>query len=555
MLRRLTIRDFVIVDRLELDFSAGFGALTGETGAGKSILLDALSLLLGGRSDAGVVRSGCQRAELQAEFDLPTENPAALWLEDNAIELEDGLILLRRVIDANGRSRAQVNGVTVTSAQLKAIGELLADIHGQHAHHALLRSDAQRDLLDSHARLNPLVQDVSIRYREWQLAISAQRDAEQHFAERSRELELLGWQLKELQELGLAEGEWESLQQEHARLAHAASLLEGAGESLASLHEGDYPLAGELDRVVSRLDELAEYDAGLGEIRDLLNGASIQLSEAVQQLRRYRDRLEIDPERLSELEARIGKVTELSRKHRCAPDELPGKTLELQSATQRLEQLADAQALAAAVTERRDAYRDVAEQLSQERQKAARTLSDNVTQAMQDLALGGGQFEIALLPESEGSLYGLERIEFQVATNAGQPLRPMGKVASGGELSRIGLAIQVLTSRVPPIPTLIFDEVDVGIGGRVAEIVGKLLRQLGQECQVLCVTHLPQVAAQANWQWNIAKETRQGQTLSRVTPLDAAEQRVEEIARMLGGVAITDRTREHARELLGYTAA
>lgn len=549
MLRRLAIRDFVIVDRLELEFESGFGALTGETGAGKSILLDALSLLLGGRAEASMIRHGCQRAELEAEFTWIADSPAPAWLAEHDIETEGDMVLLRRIIDASGRSRAQINGVTVTQAQLKAMGEFLADIHGQHAHHALLRADAQRELLDMHAGLQPLARDVTAAYRHWQTLVQARTAAEGQRAERERQLELMQWQLKELDSLGLQEGEWDELQREHGRLANVASLLDGAADAVHVLHDSDFALCGQLDRLVSRLDDLSTFDPVLADMRELLAGAAIQLDEAAHQLRRYRDRLELDPDRLGEVESRIGLATELARKHRCHPGELPARRQALQAECARLQVETDPQAMAAEEARGRQAYLAAASILSERRAAAAAALSQAVTTLMQDLALTGGEFAVALLPDEQGSAHGLERIEFQVSANPGQPLRPLAKVASGGELSRIGLAIQVITSRAMPTPTLVFDEVDVGIGGRVAEIVGRLLGQLGDGRQVLCVTHLPQVAAQAQWQWNIAKTTRDGQTLSRVTLLDEAA-RVNEIARMLGGVEITDTTRSHARELL-----
>jgi len=549
MLRRLTIRDFVIVDRLELEFEGGFGALTGETGAGKSILLDALGLALGGRADSAAVRAGRDKADIVAEFDLPSAGGLLAWLEDQELPVDEEVVILRRVVDANGRSKAWINGTPVTQAQLRVAGDSLADIHGQHAHHALLRPDAQRTLLDTHAGAGGIAIEVADAWREWQRIASLRRSAEQDSAASARERELLSWQLKELRDLGFVPDDWVELNAEHGRLAHAAGLIEGADEAVDALGEGDYAVNAVLRRLSARLEEMAGIDAALGEVRDLLMSAAIQSDEALHALRRYRDRLDLDPGRLAEIERRIAAVMELSRKYRVPPEGLPALETEWAQRFDALEASADPARLEAAEVAARQAYMSAAARLSDLRRPAARGLSAEITEAMQTLAMAGGRFEVALQP-SEPSVHGLEVVEFQVAANQGQSLRGLAKVASGGELSRIGLAIQVMTSRDSATPTLIFDEVDVGIGGRVAEIVGQLLKKLGSDRQVLCVTHLPQVAACADWQWQIAKTDRGGETLSAVTAL-AARDRIEEIARMLGGVSITDTTRRHAAEMLG----
>ncbi len=551
MLRHLSIRDFVIVDRLELEFAPGFGALTGETGAGKSILLDALGLALGGKAEAGVVRSGQARAEIVAEFDLPADGPLRAWLAEQGIEVGDeGALLLRRVIEGGGRSRAWINGSPVVLAQLRAAGEWLADIHGQHAHHALLRTDAQLALVDAHGGLTVRAAEVAEAWRAWSALRRAREAAEEGASSTERERELLGWQVSELRELAFDADEWLALNQEQARLAHAASLIEGSAEVLDGLADGDYALVGQLERLLVRVADMARHDAQLADVQELLGGAGIQLDEALHAMRRYRDRLDLDPSRLAEIDQRIQAITVAARKYRVAPEGLPDVLAESAGRLERLVRQSDPAALAREEAAAREAFLALAQPLSDDRREVAAALSAAVTEAMQSLAMGGAKFEIALRPADEGSASGLEGVEFLVTANASQPLRPLARVASGGELSRIGLAIQVITSRNAATPTLIFDEVDVGIGGRVAEIVGRLLRQLGEDRQVLCVTHLPQVAAQANWQWSIAKETRDGETLSRVTPLDDAA-RIEEIARMLGGVNITDTTRSHAAEMLG----
>jgi len=552
MLRRLSISDFVIVDRLELEFSEGFGVLTGETGAGKSILLDALGLALGGRTDTGVVREGRPRADITAEFDLT--DPLHAWCVEQGIPEEEGGLLLRRVIEASGRSRAWINAVPVTLGQLREAGEHLCDIHGQHAHHALLRQEAQRALLDAHAGATALAAECAQRYRQWQAAIEARRAAEQDSAESERQRELLAWQVEELERLGFEAGQWDELNVEQSRLAHAAGLMQGADEALLMLGEADVSVSALLGQLSTRLQAMADIDATLVEVSELVAGAAIQADEALHALRRYRDRLDLDPARLDEVDRQIAEVTSLARKYRVTPEELPQLLQRWRDELSGLEARADPERLARQEQAAFDAYLELARALSARRRPAAEALSARVTEAMQTLAMAGGRFAVALHPLDGGAAHGLEAVEFTVAANPSQSLRPLAKVASGGELSRIGLAIQVMTSRDSATPTLIFDEVDVGIGGGVAEIVGKLLHRLGAERQVLCVTHLPQVAACADWQWNIAKRTVEGEVLSAVTPL-AREGRVDEIARMLGGVNITDTTRRHAAEMLGFTDA
>ncbi|MCX7172635.1 MAG: DNA repair protein RecN [Proteobacteria bacterium] len=551
MLRRLYIRDFVIVDRLELEFAGGFGTLTGETGAGKSILVDALSLALGERADSGVVRNGCERAEVGAEFDVPAASPLASWLHANDFDAEaEAMCLLRRVVDSGGRSRAYVNGAPATLAQLREAAEFLADIHGQHAHHSLLRAESQRGLLDAHAGLTALAREVAENYRAWQKLHLACEHAARDAAATARERETLEWQVKELRALAFEPAQWLEDNQEQRRLSHAASLIEGTEAALAALDEGDLAVAPQLEKMLSRLGGLSDYDADLKEPLELLANAQIQLQEAGHALRHYQRKLDLEPQRLAELENRMAAVLALARKHHVTPEELP---LQLAQQAARLEELgllADAAALAEHEARARKTYADAAAKLSKGRNKTAAELSKAVSAAMQQLAMAGGRFEIALEKLEDGAAYGLESVEFLVSANAGQPLRPLAKVASGGELSRIGLAIQVIASQATQVPTLIFDEVDVGIGGRVAEIVGRMLHQLGQSRQVLCVTHLPQVAACADWQWSVAKEEHAGAALSRVTPLDHAA-RIDELARMLGGVKITETTRKHAAEMLG----
>ncbi len=553
MLRRLLIRDFVIVDRLEIEFSPGFGTLTGETGAGKSILIDALSLALGERADAGVVRPGCERAEVSAEFAVSPGSKVLEWLAANDFEGDAGALLLRRIVDAGGRSRAYVNGAPATLGQLREAADFLADIHGQHVHHSLLRPEAQRTLLDAHAGLSQQSREVGEKYRAWQKLREARVRAERDAEGSARERETLEWQIKELQSLAMSADwppEWQEINEEHRRLSHAASLIEGSEAVQQALDDGESGLVPQLDALFSRLRSLAEIDAGLNEAIELFDSAAIQLQEASHALRRYQGKLDLEPQRLAELESRISAVMVLSRKHRVPPEALPRQLDELSARLEELGLLADAVLLAEREAASRVEYERAAGQLSMGRAKTAAALSSAVSAAMQQLAMAGGRFEIVLERLAEGAAFGLENVAFLVSANAGQPLRPLAKVASGGELSRIGLAIQVIASQASQVPTLIFDEVDVGIGGRVAEIVGRMLHELGQSRQVLCVTHLPQVAARANWQWSVAKEERDGTTHSRVKQLSRAE-RIDELARMLGGVEITETTRKHAAEMLG----
>ncbi len=548
MLRRLTIRDFVLVDRLELEFATGFGALTGETGAGKSILVDALAFALGDRADTGLIRNGAERAEVSAEFDLAGLHDAEVWLRERDLDADGGL-LLRRVLDAGGRSRAYLNGSPVTVQQLREVAESLVDIHGQHAHQSLLRSDAQRVLLDSHAGLRSLQDDVAAAWRSWREARNLLDTASSGAAALAEEKEQLEWQVRELEMLGFSGEEWERLNIEHKRLANATRLVEAARFSLDVLAESESACEAQIEAAADRIDDLTEFDPALSEVGALLHSAQTELAEAVSALRRYADRVDLDPQRLSEVESRIDAVLSCARKYRTVPDELPELLERWQGRLSVLGETADVVALEEKVQTARKRYETLAGKLTKARAAAAIALGKDVSKVMQQLALAGGRFDVALLPVVAGSANGNEQIEFRISGLAGTDARALAKVVSGGELSRISLAIQVVTSQAASVPTLIFDEVDVGIGGGVAEVVGRLLRELGAERQVLCVTHLPQVAARANWQWQVSKSAQNGVLRSRVVQLDETG-RVEELARMLGGVEITAITRQHAREML-----
>lgn len=553
MLQTICLRDFVIVDQLELDFASGFTVLTGETGAGKSILLDALSLVLGERADSSQIREGSSRAEISAQFRIDPEllPSFSIWLDEQGFPSEDGgqSLLLKRTIESNGRSRAFINGSIATLAQLREAGDQLVDIHGQHAHQLLLKSGAQRDLLDRHAGLLPLATEVAQSFKTLNDSRRRLAQAENAGQDIERERERLEWQLEELTALSPLEGEWAHVQSEHAKLANGAKLISGCQEALEVLSNADHSLESSLSKVCGSIGTLADHDSALSAISESLESAQIQLDEAIHGLNRYLQKIDLDPARLEQIEERMQALHGAARKYRTEADELPKL---LADTAERLEALAASQnieALREKVKQEEATYLKIAKQLSQKRSKAANDLGKQVTEAMQHLSMAGGRLEIALTPLQEGGSHGLEQVEFLVAGHAGSTPRSLAKVASGGELARISLAISVITSKASFTPTLIFDEVDAGIGGAIAETVGKLLHQLGQSHQILCVTHLPQVAAQGNHHFKVSKAQSAEKTISQVQTLGRIE-RVEEIARMLGGATITDTTRRHARELL-----
>ncbi|WP_343583797.1 DNA repair protein RecN [Herbaspirillum sp.] len=546
MLRTLTIRDFVIVDAIELEFARGFSVFTGETGAGKSILIDALALALGGRGDASVVREGAAKADITADFAATPEVQA--WLAEHEFTDEDGGVLLRRVIDNAGRSKAYVNGIAATAAQLRELGEMLVDIHGQHAHQSLMKADAQRQLLDSQAGLLEEARQVAAAYKNWRALARQREEFEQNARNVLLERERLQWQVSELEKLAVKPGEWAEISAEHSRLSHAASLIGGAQEALEAISESESPILSQLSSITQKLNKLVDVDSALKPVLDALEPAQIQLQEAVYALNDYLGRVELDPARLQAVEERLEAVHSTARKFHVQPDDLPQEYATLSAQLKQLADASDLDALRAQEDKLKAAYLALAQQLSGARAKAAAALGEAVTAAMQDLSMAGGRFSI-VLNACEPAACGLEQVEFLVAGHAGVAPRPLAKVASGGELARISLAISVIASHAAGTPTLIFDEVDSGIGGGVAEVVGRLLKRLGQERQVLCVTHLPQVASQANQHFQVSKRNEGGKTLSQIDGLDA-KMRVEEIARMLGGLEITATTRKHARELL-----
>jgi DNA repair protein RecN (Recombination protein N) len=549
MLRSLSIRDFVIVDRLELEFSPGFTVLTGETGAGKSILIEALAMVLGERADTVVVRGGAERAEVSAEFQVAAGGELARWLAENEMGGDDDALLVRRVVESSGRSRGFLNGRAATLTQLREAGEFLVDIHGQHQHQSLIRPAAQRELLDGYGDLGASAAKVAELYRAWQQRRGSRAALETNAAAFAAERERLEWQVRELDGLKMGAGEWAELTAEHARLAHAASLIEGAQMGVEALAESEGCTLAQLNAVVGKLGGLVEHDARLQEIVALLASARIELQEAAHALRRYAERVDLDPARLRQAEQRIDAIHGAARKYRARPEELPARLGEARARLAEMGAGGDVEALRKLEEEAHAACLAEARTLAAGRKRAAKKLSDEVTAQMQVLAMDGGRFETALTPAPEVTAHGMESVEFLVAAHKGMTPQPLAKVASGGELSRLSLAIQSVTTRVAQVPTLVFDEVDAGIGGRVAEIVGKMLKRLGSRHQVMCITHLPQVAATADHQWQVTRTTANGKVLSRVAPLEGAD-RVEEIARMLGGVKITETTRRHAAEML-----
>ncbi len=554
MLRSLNIRDFVIVDELDIDLDHGFTVLTGETGAGKSILLDALSLVLGERADPSQIREGKSKAEISALFSLDgsLKNVISSWLDEQGFNLEDdgATLILKRIIDTSGRSRAFINGSTATLNQTKELGNHLVDIHGQHAHQLLLKTGAQRDLLDNQGQLQEQVATVKGLYQQWQTAKKQLELAKSAGESLQKEQERLSWQLEELDLLAPKAGEWAEIDVEYSRLANAAKLIEGSQNALAMLSDQEGNVEELLAKAFTEIEDLAKLDSHLEDAKVSLESAQIQISEATHSLNRYLQKIDVDPERLAEVEERLKALHSAAKKFKVTPEELPDVWLDIKEKVNAIKNSQDLAALEKNLLATQTEYNKVAKTLSQNRNKAAKALEKLVTEAMQDLSMAGGQFAIGMEPLPEGNAYGLENIEFLVAGHPGVSPKPLSKVASGGELARISLAISVITSEASQIPTLIFDEVDSGIGGAVAETVGKRLKELGQAHQVLCVTHLAQVAAQGHQHWKVEKQSTANATTSSITGLNRQE-RVEEIARMLGGTEITDTTRRHARELLG----
>ena len=552
MLLALSLNDFVIVDRLNLDFQPGFTVLTGETGAGKSITLDAIGLLLGDKADYGQIRQGAAEARLSALFDLSELPELQAELREQGLLAEDAEELsIRRIIDAKGKSRSYINNQAAILSQLKSIGSRLIDIHGQNAHHSLNQEAAQRELLDAFAGCTALAGEVKAAYQSWQNANQALKAAQTQSENLQIERERLEWQFDELSRLAPTPGEWETVSQSHDSLAHAAELMEAAQETEEAIN-GDNGLQAQIYRCQKKLEALSRIEPRFNESLNLLASIEAELGEVSANMRDVASRSDLDPAELAAQEQRLGELMGMARKYRVEPQDLPAKMQEIEAALQQLQAAADIAALEAAAERCEKQYHEAAQQLSAGRRQAAERLGSETAAHMQELAMKGARFHIELLPASP-SAFGLEQVQYQVAANKGSPLRPLNKVASGGELARISLALQVVTSQYTQTPTLIFDEVDTGIGGGVAETVGRALRSLGQKHQVLAVTHLPQVAACGEQHWQVRKNSEGEQTVSSIRVL-SAEERVEEIARMLGGETLTATTRSHAAELLEMAA-
>jgi DNA repair protein RecN (Recombination protein N) len=548
MLQALSIQNFVIVEQLDLEFSQGFTTLTGETGAGKSILIDALSLALGARNEGEVVRKGCDKADISVTVGIQHNQLAQSWLRDNELEIADDLIL-RRVIYSDGRSRGFINGAAATVGQLKELGECLVDIYSQNAHHSLLNVNTQREILDAFSDSTALAKQVAEQYKIWHQLHMQQAEIEKNAAIYADELAELRDKLRELTQLNFVAEEWDALQLEHTRLSNSAELMTGVEACLHLISESDQDALSMLTHAQQKLSSLVEMDGQLTDAAETIDSAVIQLQDVARNLNRYLQRDDIDPQRFAEVESQIQAVHGIARKYRVRPDELPALLSSWQARMADLGSFADDGDLAKRVVIALENYRQSANALSIIRQEAAQALSTKISSEMQRLSLSGGQFQVALEPCAQ-SANGLEQVVFLVAGHAGVEPRPLNKVVSGGELSRISLALHVTTAAQGSVPCMIFDEVDVGIGGGVAEVVGKLLKQLGENRQVLVITHLAQVAAQATQHLQVSKTHINGTTLSHIQRLSETE-RIEEIARMSGGLEITDATRNHAKEMLG----
>lgn len=551
MLCQLSINNFAIVRFLELDFKSGMTSITGETGAGKSIAIDALGLCLGNRADANTVRPGATKAEVSARFALNDIPLARRWLEDNDLELDDECIL-RRTIGSDGRSRAYINGNPVPLNQMRALGQLLIGIHGQHAHHAMLKSEHQLTLLDSYANHKMLLEACSASYQRFKLIQKELSQLQQSQHERIARKQLLQYQVEELDEFALGEEEFDEIEAEHKKLANSTALIQACQRTLYLLQDSEEgAIESLLNMSLDQAQELEGYDPELKGVGNMLNDALIQVQESSSELQRYLDRLELDPDHFAALEQRLSKIMMLARKHHVSPKDLyqhhqalSQELSELDSDEEKLDEIAQQ------LESCRESFIAHAQKLSQSRQRYAKELDKQVTRSIHELSMPKGKFviDVQFNPEMM-SPNGCDTVEFQVTTNPGQPLQPIAKVASGGELSRIGLGIQVITAKKVATPTLIFDEVDVGISGPTAAVVGKMLRSLGESTQVLCVTHLPQVAGNGHQHMFVNKQSKAGQTETSMVPLDK-HQRIEELARLLGGDVITNNTLANAKELL-----
>lgn len=551
MLIQLTIRDFAIVEHLDLELHNGMTVVSGETGAGKSIMLDALGLALGDRAESGAVRNDAKKAEIIASFNLEQIPEANDWLRHQELD-QDGECILRRVITAEGRSRCYINGRPSPASAVRALGEHLLAIHGQHEHQRLLKKEYHRTLLDEFSGQSNLAAEVRQAYNHWQKLSTELKTLSEQSDEQTARIQLLSYQIEELDQLALAEDELQALEAEQKTLENAGTILT-TGQQLIQLSSDaeDNNCTQMLNHCLQLMHELHDNSPQLDSASEMLNSALIQVEEASQEIRHYLDGVEVNPARQQEVEERLSLIYEIARKHRVHPNELTELHQQFISELSGLNRTdEELETLAKASEQAQTDYLSLANQLSKLRQKAANALSSQVDSQLHQLGMPAAEFSVGLYPLEKPTAYGLEEVEFLIATNKGQPAKALAKIASGGELSRISLAIQVITAKTSSTPTLIFDEVDVGIGGAIAEVVGRLLRQLGEQAQILCVTHQPQVASQGHQHLFVSKQSDNQQTHTRISQLEE-KPRVEEIARMLGGIEITDRSLEHAREMLG----
>ena len=553
MLLHMSVNNYAIVDHLELELDQGMTVITGETGAGKSIMLDALALTLGDRADSGAVRPGAAKADILATFDISAIPEAQQWLQQRDLASDEPQVILRRVVTAEGRSRGYINGSPCPQQDLKALGEMLIDIHSQHEHQSLLKTDTHRRLLDEYANASELARQVQLAAQRCRQTEQALKQASDISEEQNARLQLLSYQLEELDNLSLQDGELEQLESEQRQLANAEQITQSCQQIINMCSESDSgSVLQALNFSLNRLAALRQHGRSLDEAHDLLAGAQIQIEEAVGELTRYLDHFEADPQRQQQVDERLGVIHDLARKHRINADQLPDLQLRLIDELESIQQSdADKERLGEELIAYQEHYTQLAGKLSATRTKAAQTLAKAVTGEIQQLGMPGGQVQVALHPLQAAQYppQGMEQVELLISANPGQPAKPLAKVASGGELSRISLGIQVITAQTSRVPTLVFDEVDVGIGGPTAEIVGKLLRQLGEHGQVLTVTHLPQVAAQGHQHLYVRKDQQRNSTRTQIDRLDE-EGRVQEVARMLGGIDLTEESLAHARKQL-----
>lgn len=550
MLSTLNIRNFIIVKKLELDFQNGFSALTGETGAGKSILIDAIQLLFGSRSDAGLIREGADKSDLSASF--TTNEKIRDWLAENDFTGDEDDLILRRTLDIKGKSRAWINGIPASLSQLKELSQMLVVIHGQHAHQSLLRKGSQLEMLDDYAGLRPTISELKKRWNSWRDALDALEEAKNRQAQHQAEAQQLSWYLEDMDELAPLKGEWDTLNEEHTKLSRYTEILEACERARATLTEADESALSMVDSAISALDDISDIDKKIENVYGQLNEARELIDSASSDVEHFLSRMDFDEARFAEIDERLNSYLSLARKHHTEPGELYEEMIQSRLKLSELQEI-NVTELQSKALKAQQSYDALAAEVSAERCKAALKMQSNITEVMQTLAMEGGSFEVSVTPSEHPGPLGKDSCEFLVAGHAGVARRSLAKVASGGELARVSLAIAVTDTMTATVDTLIFDEVDSGIGGGVAETVGRLLAQLGEHQQVLCVTHLPQVASCASHHFRIVKhaESKDSAPTSTVVPLDE-EERVKEIARMLGGIKITDKTLEHAKEMLKH---